>query len=135
MAKRSKPRSKGLPSRKGMLPGQYRKRSTVYVERPRRGDEEKRYGDEDLYTTDAYIVITNRLDGHWDHSIELRGEVIHVPDKVFQQIERHRKAIQTESAKVRGKERAAQLRARAEADQEEAVGSEMDWDGHRLSLG
>ena len=58
-----------------------------------------------------------RLDNDWTHVVEVKGEVFRLPDKVFRQIERHRKSITTEASRVRGMERASYLRTQAEADQ------------------
>ena len=52
--------------RKGLRPGEYRKRSTVFVERLRTSDEQAQYVTDDMYTTDAYIVISHREDGQWN---------------------------------------------------------------------
>ena len=121
MTKRRKPRAKPTPNRKGLMPGEYRRRSAVHVERLAQAGEHPIYGDEDLMVTDTYNVYTRRLDNDWTHVVELKEDVFRLPDKVFRQIERHRKSIVTEAARVRGMERrASQLRAQAEADQEAA---------------
>ena len=98
------------------MPGEYRRRSAVHVERLAQAGEQPIYGDEDLMVTDTYNVYTRRLD-NWTHVVELKGEVFRLPDKVFKQIERHRKSITTEASRVRGMERASYLRTQAEADQ------------------
>ena len=119
MAKRRKP--KAAPNRKGLMPGEYRRRSAVHVERMAQAGEQPIYGDEDLLVSDTYNVYTRRLDDDWTHVVELKGEVFRLPDKVFRQMERHRKSIVTEAARVRGMERrASQLRAQAQADQNAA---------------
>jgi hypothetical protein len=120
-----------------MLPNQYRRRSTVYVERLRGISEGARYGDEDLYATDAYITITNRFDGTWSHSIELKGEVFKVPNAVLQRINQQHEQILKEQRSVQGQERAIALRKKAQADQDDAydveaervrdLGAEDDW--------
>ena len=117
MAKQRQPRN-----RVGLLPGQYRKRSTVYVERARGPDEPKRYGQEDLYTTDAYIVMTTRTDGQWGHVVELKGEVSHLPGKVIDRINAQREAIVKEQRQDRGRETQARLSQQAQNDIIEAVG-------------
>ena len=121
MAKRRKPSARTAPNRKGLMPGEYRRRSAVHVERLAQAGEQPIYGDEDLMVTDTYNVYTRRLDDDWTHVVELKGEVFRLPDRVYRQIERHRKSIVTEAARVRGMERrASQLRAQAAADQEAA---------------
>ena len=108
-------------SRKGMLPGQYRKRSTVYVERLRGAGEEARYSDEDMMRTDAYIVQTNRLDGTFSHTVELNGVMMRLPGKVVERLESQKAAIIKEARSERGREIAQRLRHRVEADVEDAV--------------
>ena len=120
MAKRRKSKAKTVPNRKGLMPGEYRRRSAVHVERLAQAGERPIYGDEDLMVTDTYNVYTRRLDNDWTHVVEVKGEVFRLPDKVFRQIERHRKSITTEASRVRGMERASHLRTQAEADQAEA---------------
>ena len=116
-ARNPKPRS-----RKGMLPNQYRRRSTVYVERLRAVDETQRYGEDDLYTTDAYIVITTRTDDQWVHTVELRGEIIRLPGKVFDRIAAQRDQVVKEARQERGRRTHEAMKAKglAEADQVEA---------------
>ena len=84
-------------SRKGMMPGQYRKRSTVYVERLRNAEEDARYTNDDLYTTDAYIVQTNRLDKTFSYTVELKGEMMRLPGKVVDRMIAQREAILKEA--------------------------------------
>ena len=103
--------------RRDLLPGQYRKRSTVFVERLRRPDEPKRYDQDDMYTTDAYIVITNRLDGQWSHSVELKGEL---PGKVVDRIIQHRQAINKEQQVDNGRALAERQAQRRQEDEEQA---------------
>ena len=121
--KKSKTKGKG-PRRNlaGLWSGQYRKRSTVYVERLRGPDEARRLDEDDLYTTDAYIVITTRTDGQFTHSVELRGDQTRLPGKVVERIIAHRAAIVTEERSDRARERQERIKAEgiAQADQEEA---------------
>lgn len=123
-AKKSEAKSTGpRRNRSGLLPGQYRKRSTVYVERLRDPDETRRL-DEDalLYTTDAYIVISTRTDGQFAHTVELRGDQTRLPGKVVERIIAHRAAIVTEERSDRARERQERIKAEgiAQVDQEEA---------------
>jgi hypothetical protein len=122
MAKRTTKATKPRASqrRKGLLPGEYRKRSTVFVERWRGSDEEKRYDTDGLFSTDAYIVITNREDGDWSHTVELHGEMMRIPGKVIDRIISQREAIIKEQRSDRAKERHETLVAKAQADQDEA---------------
>ena len=122
-AEKSKAKGKGpRRNRYGLLPGQYRKRSTVYVERLRRPDEARRLDEDDLNTTGAYIVITTRTDGQFTHSVELRGDQTRLPGKVVERIIAHRAAIVTEERPDSARERQERIKAAgiAQADQEEA---------------
>ncbi|MAH47047.1 hypothetical protein CMI37_14565 [Candidatus Pacearchaeota archaeon] len=109
-------------SRKNLLPNEYRKRSTVYVERMRRIDEEKRYGEDDLMTTDSYIVQSHRLDNQWDHTVELRGELFKIPGKVIDRLNSQRDAIIKEGRSDRARDTQERIKAQgiAQADQQEA---------------
>jgi hypothetical protein len=106
--------------RKGLRPGEYRKRSTVFVERLRTADEQARYVEDNLYTTDAYIVITHREDGQWIHTVELHGEMMRLPGKVVERIQGQKDSIIKEQRSDRAKERHETLVAKAQADQDEA---------------
>ena len=106
--------------RKGLRPGEYRKRSTVFVERLRTADEQARYVEDNLYTTDAYIVITHREDGQWVHTVELHGEMMRLPGKVAERIQGQKDSIIKEQRSDRAKERHETLVAKAQADQDEA---------------
>ena len=116
--KATKPRAS--QRRKGLRPGEYRKRSTVFVERLRTADEKARYVEDNLYTTDAYIVITHREDGQWTHTVELHGEMMRLPGKVIERIENQKAAIIKEQRSDRAIERHETLAAKAQADQDEA---------------
>ena len=106
--------------RKGLRPGEYRKRSTVFVERLRTSDEQAQYVTDDMYTTDAYIVITHREDGQWTHTVELHGEMMRLPGKVAERIQGQKDSIIKEQRSDRAKERHETLAAQAKADQDEA---------------
>ena len=106
--------------RKGLRPGEYRKRSTVVVERLRTADEKAQYITDDMYTTDAYIVITHREDGQWTHTVELHGDMMRLPGKVVERIQGQKDSIITEQRSDRAKERHETLVAKAQADQDEA---------------
>ena len=122
MAKRTTKVTKPRASqrRKGLRPGEYRKRSTVFVERLRTADEKARYVEDNLYTTDAYIVITHREDGQWVHTVELHGEMMRLPGKVVERIQGQKDSIIKEQRSDRAKERHETLVAKAQADQDEA---------------
>ena len=122
MAKRTTKVTKPRASqrRKGLRPGEYRKRSTVFVERLRTADEQARYVEDNLYTTDAYIVITHREDGQWIHTVELHGEMMRLPGKVVERIQGQKDSIVKEQRSDRAKERHETLVAKAQADQDEA---------------
>jgi hypothetical protein len=122
MAKRTTKVTKPRASqrRKGLRPGEYRKRSTVFVERLRTSDEQAQYITDDMYTTDAYIVISHREDGQWTHTVELHGEMMRLPGKVIERIENQKAAIIKEQRSDRAIERHETLVAKAQADQDEA---------------
>jgi len=122
MAKRTTKVTKPRASqrRKGLRPGEYRKRSTVFVERLRTADEKAQYITDDMYTTDAYIVISHREDGQWTHTVELHGEMMRLPGKVIERIENQKAAIIKEQRSDRAKQRHETLAAQAKADQDEA---------------
>ena len=122
MAKRTTKVTKPRASqrRKGLRPGEYRKRSTVFVERLRTSDEQAQYITDDMYTTDAYIVISHREDGQWTHTVELHGEMMRLPGKVIERIENQKAAIIKEQRSDRAKQRHETLAAKAQADQDEA---------------
>ena len=122
MAKRTTKVTKPRASqrRKGLRPGEYRKRSTVFVERLRTADEKAQYITDDMYTTDAYIVISHREDGQWVHTVELHGEMMRLPGKVIERIENQKAAIIKEQRSDRAIERHETLAAKAQADQDEA---------------
>ena len=122
MAKRTTKVTKPRASqrRKGLRPGEYRKRSTVFVERLRTSDEQAQYVTDDMYTTDSYIVISHRENGQWTHTVELRGEMMRLPGKVIERIENQKTAIIKEQRSDRAKQRHETLAAQAKADQDEA---------------
>ena len=122
MAKRTTKVTKPRASqrRKGLRPGEYRKRSTVFVERLRTADEKAQYITDDMYTTDAYIVITHREDGQWVHTVELHGEMMRLPGKVAERIQGQKDSIIKEQRSDRAKQRHETLAAQAKADQDEA---------------
>ena len=122
MAKRTTKVTKPRASqrRKGLRPGEYRKRSTVFVERLRTTDEKAQYITDDMYTTDAYIVITHREAGQWVHTVELHGEMMRLPGKVAERIQGQKDSIIKEQRSDRAKQRHETLAAQAKADQDEA---------------
>jgi len=105
--------------RQGLRPGEYRKRGPVYVERLRSSDEQARYAEDNLYTTDIYNVTTHRDDGHWTHTVELHGEMMRLPGKVIERIISQRKAIEKEQRSDRGKSSYAARAAQAQVDQDQ----------------
>ena len=124
MPRQSKGKSKGTKkprNRNGLLPGQYRRRAPVYNPRIRRADEEARYTDDDLMTTDVYIVQTNYLDREFNCTVELRGEMMRLPGRVIAKIISQREAILKESRSDRGREAAEKRRSRVEAEVEDVM--------------
>ena len=127
--KKGKSQSKGNPKarhRAGLLPGQYRRRATVYVERLRRPEEPANYGADDMYTTDPYIVITTRTDGQWSCTVELRGERYHLPGKVIDRLNSQRAAIIKEQRSDRARERQERIKAQGISEADQAAAEEDD---------
>lgn len=91
MTKRRK-HYKGTRARRGMLPGEYVKRSLVTV--PFGLEAKVMVPDlaqgQDLH----YVVTTRRTDNIYKVEIETRGQRYLLPHRVVEQIERHIKAIQ-----------------------------------------
>ena len=112
-------KGKATRRRQGLKPGEYRKRGPVYVERLRSSEEQARYVEDNLYTTDTYIVMTHRDDGHWTHTVELHGEMMRLPGKVVERIISQRKAIEKEQRSDRAKDNHAARAAQSVVDQEE----------------
>ena len=112
-------KGKATRRRQGLTPGEYRKRGPVYVERLRSSDEQARYAEDNLYTTDIYNVTTHRDDGHWTHTVELHGEMMRLPGKVIERIISQRKAIEKEQRSDRAKDNYAARAAQSVVDQEE----------------
>ena len=102
MAKPKKP--KAPRKRTGLVAGEYRKRSVVYVERLRGADEQTRYVTDDLMATDTYIVQTHRYQTDWSHTVELKGELHRIPGKVVDRLISQREAIIKEQRADRGRE-------------------------------
>ena len=125
MARQPKGKSKVTKtsrSRKGMMPGQYRKRSPVYVERLRNAEEAARYTHDDLYTTDVYIVQTNRLDKTFTYTVELKGEMMRLPGKVVDRMMAQREAILKEARSDTASQAAERrIHSKVVDDVEEAV--------------
>lgn len=94
----SKPRN-----RAGLLPGQYRRRKTVFHERMRRGDEPSKYQD-DMYTTDIYNIETWRTGEDFVYIIEIKGVPFTIPGAVAEQMFRHKESIIKEQRQERGRE-------------------------------
>ena len=84
MGKRHK--TKGLTKTGGELPGEYLRRSLVAVSTGVLGQGGR-------IKDDHYIVKTTRLDGAWRIVVEHGAESIESPNKVAEQIARHRDSI------------------------------------------
>ena len=112
-------KGKATRRRQGLKPGEYRKRGPVYVERLRSSEEQARYVEDNLFTTDTYIVMTHRDDGHWTHAVDLHGEMMRLPGKVVERIISQRKAIEKEQRSDRAKDNHAARAAQSVVDQEE----------------
>ena len=112
-------KGKATRRRQGLKPREYRKRGPVYVERLRSSEEQARYVEDNLFTTDTYIVMTHRDDGHWTHTVELHGEMMRLPGKVVERIINQRKAIEKEQRSDRAKDNYAARAAQSVVDPEE----------------
>jgi hypothetical protein len=94
--KRTKARKPALRPRTGLLPGEYKRRSLVAIERLSRDGS-------DMYVTDNYIVQAHRLDGQYRYTIEYHGESWGIPGKVFDAMVRQRESIRKEDHRRRAK--------------------------------
>jgi hypothetical protein len=122
MAKRRKAQGK-LQPRKGLLPGEYKRLSTVQVERlDRNGAVDPLYRDtgSDMYSTHNYIVQTHRLDTVWSYTIEVEGARWRIPGKVMEAMVRHKESIIKDHKRRVSVERHARTKAKTEATQDEA---------------
>ena len=80
-------------------------------------------------TTDAYIVITTRTGGVWDHTVELHGNLVRLPGQVIDRIIAHRTAIVQDERKDRGRELAEIKAAKKAAETaDDVVDSIEHWD-------
>ena len=84
----AKKKQGALKPRKGLLPGQYKKTSTVAVELVDTLSE----GD-GLYITRRFIIDTERLDGNYSFTIEHRGVEWKIPGAVFRRMVQQVEAI------------------------------------------
>ena len=118
------------------LPNEYRKRSLVTIEMDvfealifvpgkLKAQEEASPGRQlvdSVAIEENYIVVTHRLDGNWDYTINHDGVETKLPGPVVDRIIAHRDAIIKEGRKASGKESAKKrLRQVAESDQAEAL--------------
>ena len=111
----AKKKQGALKPRKGLLPGQYKKTSTVAVELVDTLSE----GD-GLYITRRFIIDTERLDGNYSFTIEHRGVEWKIPGAVFRRMVQQVEAINKEHKRRQGQATQERLRRKSEADQAEA---------------
>ena len=102
------------PSRRrtGLLPDEFKRESTVKVERVRGSDEEQKLSDgspieNPMYTTDYYIVLSRRVGTEWSFIVEHEGTQIKIPAKVLERLMTHRESIIKEQRSERSKVSAA----------------------------
>ena len=99
--------------RKGLLPDEFNRESTVKVERLRASDEQQKMSDgsvveNPMYTTDYYIVLSRRVGTEWSYIVEHEGQQIRIPAKVLERLITHRESIIKEQRSERS--RATQAR-------------------------
>ena len=122
MPRKLKRRKSALQPRSGLKPGEYVRRSTVWVETL---DMDK--ASKELYQTDPYNVETHREDGRWDATIRYKGDKWSIPGKVLDQLVRHRESIITEARRRKALERFERLHAMAEARAVRASATNATW--------
>lgn len=115
MTKR-KTKRKTKREREGLLPDQFRKRSFVTVERPRRAGDVDHYEDDGIFITDVYHVVTRRDDGTWSHFIEHKGNIYRLPPQVLERLIQQRNAIIKEGRSIRAQVAANERKARLEEE-------------------
>ena len=129
MSKRTTKHKSSPRTRKGMLPDQGRRVSTVTLEVMRNkshvveetGGSMDKYGVMDFMTWQHYIVTTQIIDSKHTVWVELNGNAFEIPGRVFQQMVRHKDSITSELRSERARERfAGRARATASADQHQA---------------
>ena len=99
--------------RKGLLPDEFKRESTVKVERLRASDEQQKMSDgsvveNPMYTTDYYIVLSRRVGTEWSYIVEHEGQQIRIPAKVLERLITQRESIIKEQRSERS--RATQAR-------------------------
>ena len=101
----------GKPStrRAGLAPDEYLRRSTVYVQRVRQGDEAKRYPGDDLTTEDTYTIRSYYRDG-FRHTVEIDGQTWSIPGRVVERLISQREAIDKERRDDRNLARSAAMK-------------------------
>lgn len=125
MSKKTTKRKSSPRTRKGMLPDQGRRVSTVSLEVMRNqshvdqetGGHMDKYGVMDFLTWQHFIISTQIIDSKHTVWVELNGNAFEIPGKVFQQMVRHKDSITSELRSERARERFA---AKARADQHDA---------------
>ena len=110
MPRKLKRKKSPLKPRSGLKPGEYVRRSTVWVE-----TIDMDTASIELYQTDPYNVETHREDGRWDATIRYKGDKWSIPGKVLDQLVRHRESIMAEAKRRKGLERFERSHAMAEA--------------------
>jgi len=124
-AKKATKRNTTARTRKGMLPDQGRRVSTVSIEVLRNkshvveetGGHLDKYGAMDYMTWQHFIISTEIIDSKHTVWVELNGNAFEIPGKVFQQMLRHKDSIVSELRSERARVRFA---AKAQADQHDA---------------
>lgn len=108
----------------GLLPGEYRRRSLVAVERVM-VEPVATTGERGLQATDIYVVQTRRMDNLWTHWAQMPAgtepsQLVRLPGKVVDAMLRHRESINKEHRRRTAQETHRRLSALAQKDQQEA---------------
>ena len=110
---RRKGRGKGpMRPRTGLLPGQYKRRALVTVEKVDRDG----LGYE-LTVPHNYIVLSHRLDGQYSYTVEYRGATWEIPGAVMDAMLRHKDSITKEAKRRTALEAYARVKSKADRDQ------------------
>ena len=121
------------------LPNEYRKRSLVTIEMDSfqamifvpgklKSQQEANPGKhlvDSVAIEENYIVVTHRLDGNWDYTINHDGVETRLPGLVVDRINSHRAAIIKEGRKASGEESARKRLAKVSAS-DQAAGLDAD---------
>jgi hypothetical protein len=109
-------RAKGqLKPRVGFLPGQYKRRALVTVEKI-----DKDGAGYELTVPHNYIVLSHRLDNQYKYTIEYQGVKWEIPGRVMEAMTRHRDSMIKEAKRRTALDHYEKAKAKADREQEEA---------------